>query len=147
MTDSERQEQEKSRSWLIKQDEETLTNRHGKAQNGVESSSVTTNGNASKTLEIPNTMDEQTDPVEEGIKTNGYYKLTIADTDPEEEDEDVGENGGHNLTERSSRFNNTSGGADFHLEMSQSILVSNQSTHSSKFSHVSFFLVTLHMFK
>jgi hypothetical protein len=112
MNENERKEQEKNRSYMIELNEVNEDHENG-GQNGKK------NG----LFEIQNTLQE-----ENNTSTNGHdshYKLFNADTDVDEnnvEDE---------ANEKSSRFNNTSAGTDFHLEMSASILHPNQSIISN----------------
>ena len=153
MSEQERKEQEKHRTSLVDlshdddhhgSGDDSINTSNGAAKNGK------TAGKMASLFEIQNTLDD-TFPLENGngIKTtvngNADSKLFVADTESEDEEEDVNElklNGNTNKSELNESMgaentttanntkrdlNNTSGCADFHLEMSESINQSNMS--------------------
>ena len=113
MNEDERKEQEKNRSYMIELNE--INENH---------ESAVKNGKKNGLFEIQNTLQE-----ENNVSKNGHdshLKLFNADTDVDESNADEDD-----ANEKSSRFNNTSAGTDFHLEMSASILHPNQSMMSN----------------
>ena len=156
MSEAERKEQEKHRTYLV-----DLSVEDG--DDGEEENSLTPNQNKVKSaskmaslFEIQNTLDDtfplvengtvnQAEHVKEGDAehkigkngtngTNGdsHLKMYIADTESEDENAELNETGDANATRHTannkSNLNNTSGCGDFHLEMSESLI--NQSTVS-----------------
>ena len=134
MDDAEFKEQESTRAHVVKLDDFSEKSRLNKCNGKSKSNKI---GNL---FEIQQTLDDTT-PIEEtnGDEShshkNGNSEMYVADTDPEEDEETNG-NGDHadelddsNSIVNKTNLNNTSC-ADFHLEMSQSIII-NQSTISN----------------
>lgn len=133
MDDAEFKEQESNRAHVVKLDDFSENSRLNKCNGKSKSNKI---GNL---FEIQQTLDDTT-PIEEtnGDEShshkNGNSKIYVDDTDPE--DEETNGNGDHadelddsNSIVNKTNLNNTSC-ADFHLEMSQSIII-NQSTISN----------------
>ena len=152
MNELERKEQEKHRTYLVDLNGVDLAN--GSHLQGEEeedeNNSLSTTPNKTKSsskiaslFEIQNTLDDTvlinenaiTEKVlDSDIKngTNGSnLKMYIADTESEDDENDLNETNENNQSTRNnkSNLNNTSCGADFHLEMSESLI--NQSTVST----------------
>jgi hypothetical protein len=131
MSDAEFKEQESNRSHIVKLDDFSESNDLNKCNGKSKSNKI---GNL---FEIQNTLDD-TSPIEatngdDHSHKNGNSKIYIDDTDPEDGEangngDDTGDelNDSNNIVDKT---NNTSC-ADFHLEMSQSMII-NQSTISN----------------